>query len=276
MKERVLPGLLLAVFWLLLLLYGSSTLFFLVVILVLFLAADEYVRVVQAGGEKAGLMVRLFFDFVLLAPVVIAALFSQQTRISLAALISFFLLSCWHIRHFAKVTSENAAKDYLSFAKDVFGLFYIGILGAHICLLRALPEGAAWILVATAITAGSDTGAYFVGRRFGRRKLCPGVSPKKTVEGALGGVCVAIIAALVVGFWLLSEPQGGVLVGAAVLLSLLGIMGDLTESMIKRGMGVKDSGHCLGGHGGILDRIDSLLFAIPALYYLLFLFSGST
>ncbi len=137
-----------------------------------------------------------------------------------------------------------------------------------------LIEGAAWILVATAITAGSDSGAYFSGRYFGRHKLCPAVSPKKTIEGAVGGIGSAAVAALVFGCWLLDRPQLFLLLAIAVFLSLLGVIGDLTESVIKRGAGVKDSGSCLGGHGGILDRIDSLLFAIPALYYILLFFNS--
>ncbi len=268
MKGRVVPGVLLALFWLLLLLYGSAALFFFVIVVVLFVAADEYVRMVRHNMLEDRLPL---VGSNMLLPTLSAVISPQLSVVGLFSLVGFFLLSWRHVRRFA---ADDAEAGYLLYIKDVFGLFYIGFLGAHICLLRVLPEGAAWILVATAITAGSDTGAYFSGRRFGRHKLCPAVSPKKTIEGAVGGICCAIIAALLMGYWLLAEPQPLFLIALAVSLSLLGVMGDLIESVIKRGEGVKDSGSCLGGHGGILDRIDSLLFVAPALFYIL-LFSGA-
>ncbi len=268
MKGRVLPGVLLAAFWLLLLLYASSSVFLFVVAAILFLAAGEYVRIVR---HKEMARCSLFVRSVLLLPVFSAVVSPHPVNIAVFSLVAFLLLSWRHVKQFVDTA---AADGFLGYVKDVFGLLYIGVFGAHICLLRVMPEGAAWILVATAITAGSDTGAYFSGRRFGRHKLCPAVSPKKTVEGVVGGVLAAIFTSLLVGHWLLAEPRSVFLVCAAVVLSLFGVMGDLIESVIKRGVGVKDSGSCLGGHGGILDRIDSLLFVIPALYYIL-LFSGA-
>ncbi len=265
MKERVIPGVLLALFWLLLLLYGSASLFSFVILIVLLFAADEYVRMVRPGCQLS-FRRRLPFSCMLLLPVAPVLFSPQPAAVGACAFVGFLLLSWWHIKQFV---IEDATAGYLAYSKDVFGLFYVGILGAHIFLLRTMPEGAAWILVATAITAGSDTGAYFSGSRFGRHKLCPAVSPKKSIEGALGGICSAGITALFFGYWLLADPNPFFLLTIAIGLSLFGILGDLVESVIKRGMGVKDSGTCLGGHGGILDRIDSLLFVVPALYYIL-------
>lgn len=274
MKGRILPGVFLATSWVVLLLYGSASIFYLVIIVVLILAADEYVKM-SRSKEVCFLWTRFFFCFVLLIPVLSVVFFSGQEAFLFSVLLSFFVLVFWHIIHFSSISPESAESGYLRFTKDVFGLFYIGVMSAHICLLREFPDGAIWILIASAITVSSDTGAYFIGKRFGRRKLCPAVSPKKTVEGAVGGITSAVFAALLFGFGLLSSPQWYFLVIIAVVLSLFGIVGDLTESIIKRGTGVKDSGSCLGGHGGILDRIDSLLFAIPVLYYILLLFPGS-
>ena len=151
----------------------------------------------------------------------------------------------------------------------VFGLFYIGVLGAHLVLLRFVPDGGSWLIIASAITACSDTGAYFVGKAMGKRKLCPNISPNKTIEGAVGGILCGLIGALAVAVLLLPSFNWFFLIAAAVFLGAVGIAGDLTESIIKRGTATKDSGSCLAGHGGILDRVDSLLFVCPVLYYLL-------
>ena len=145
---------------------------------------------------------------------------------------------------------------------------YVGLpLGAMVWIqLVAGPRALAFVIAVVAI---SDSAQYFTGRTVGRRKLAPLVSPAKTVEGALGG----LVAALLVGIWL--GPRWGqaasLVQGAALgaVLCLAGIMGDLFKSLLKRGAGVKDSGTLIPGHGGVLDRIDSYLFAVPV--YLLFL-----
>jgi len=125
------------------------------------------------------------------------------------------------------------------------------------------------LVLVSAVTACSDSGAYFVGCSVGKHKLCPHISPKKTIEGALGGLVFGLIAAFAGAYLLLPYLNPLFLGVVAILLIIAGIAGDLTESIIKRGTGTKDSGTCLGGHGGILDRIDSLLFAAPVLYTIL-------
>jgi phosphatidate cytidylyltransferase len=108
-----------------------------------------------------------------------------------------------------------------------------------------------------------------VGRTWGRRKLCPDISPNKTLEGAAGGVIAGTLGGLLFSLLLLPSVNVVFIIVAAVILTVTGIIGDLTESIVKRGTGTKDSGKCLGGHGGILDRVDSLLFVGPLFYYLL-------
>lgn len=124
----------------------------------------------------------------------------------------------------------------------------------------AHPRGLAWFLTALLVTWLSDTGAYMTGRSFGKRPLAPHISPKKTVEGAIGGLITAAITAVicVLAFGLGLNPGYAILLG--VVLSIIGVAGDLTESLIKRQSGVKDSGHLIPGHGGMLDRIDALVF----------------
>jgi phosphatidate cytidylyltransferase len=151
------------------------------------------------------------------------------------------------------------------------GIFYIGFLASHLVLIRQLPDGGAWLIILSAITAGSDSGAYYCGRAIGRTKLSPNISPKKTVEGVAGGLVAGIALSSLFAWMLLPSVNWLFLLPVAALLTGAGICGDLTESVIKRGTDTKDSGTILAGHGGVLDRIDSLLFAGPMLYYLLVL-----
>ncbi len=271
MMQRVVPGVLLAGGWLLLLLSGSVGLFHLVVVVVVAIGADEYVRLSRhAGGEpEKRLPHRLFHDLLLVVPVVVSLW--SPTPVAVAAVLPalFFLLTAERVFSFEQ---ERAAAGCAELSRLFFGVFYVGGLASHIVLLRHIPHGADWILVATAITAGSDSGAWFCGRRWGRHRLCPAVSPKKTVEGAVGGILCATVAAVCSGILLFESPSIALLCAAALLLAVAGMFGDLCESILKRGAGIKDSGSLLGGHGGVLDRIDSLLFAIPVLYWLLFLF----
>jgi len=145
----------------------------------------------------------------------------------------------------------------------VLGAAYPGLLLGALVPLRQLPRGGWWIILAVTVTWLNDTVAYFAGRAFGRRKLYERISPGKTWEGAIGGALGSVAGALIVGrIWIpeLSLP-GAAAIGAGA--AVLGPVGDLSESMLKRAFGAKDSGRLLPGHGGLLDRIDALLFNAP-------------
>lgn len=139
------------------------------------------------------------------------------------------------------------------------GPVYIGSL-AHLLLLHALPHGGAWVLLSMFLAWLSDTGAYFAGVFFGKHKLYPKLSPKKTVEGALGGLAGSVVGALALSSTLLPELRTLDAVALALVAGALGQAGDLFESLLKRSTGVKDSGAILPGHGGLLDRVDALIF----------------
>jgi phosphatidate cytidylyltransferase len=143
---------------------------------------------------------------------------------------------------------------------------YLGWMGGHFLRIRALPNGLEWIAIALVTVWISDSGAYFVGTYLGRHKLAPRLSPKKTWEGIAGGWVTAEIAAVLLGQLVGLSIVQGLIVGLAV--SILSPFGDLSISMMKRQVGVKDSGNLIPGHGGMLDRMDSLLFVVPAVYYL--------
>ena len=150
-------------------------------------------------------------------------------------------------------------------ASTFAGVLYAGGLMLHGILLRNLADGLAWGALAILGTWSCDIFAYLIGRAWGRHKFAPRISPKKTWEGAIGGfVCsfaLVMLAAWILDFDLLP------IIGLAILIPLVTIAGDLAESMLKRSAGVKDTGNWIPGHGGLLDRLDSLIFVIPTVYY---------
>ncbi|MCP4714820.1 MAG: phosphatidate cytidylyltransferase [Deltaproteobacteria bacterium] len=181
-----------------------------------------------------------------------------------ACVLSAFVLFIYYA-FFDAVRGEMFSRMAFSFT----GVFLIGFLLFYIVLLRSAPGGAQLVLLLFIITWAGDTGAYFAGTWIGRRLLCPEVSPKKTVEGSLGGLAASILAALCCRMFLADNVSllNCLVIGAGV--NAMNQVGDLGESMVKRAFNVKDSGTLLPGHGGILDRIDSLLLAAPFLFYYL-------
>ncbi|MGE3856703.1 MAG: phosphatidate cytidylyltransferase [Dehalococcoidia bacterium] len=147
-------------------------------------------------------------------------------------------------------------------------VLYAGVAGAHLILARNFVDGQEWLLVLLAVTFATDTGAYAVGRLFGRHRLAPAISPNKTVEGAIGGLAAGALAAIGVPLLLdVSTRMPGPLLLAGVV-PLAAMAGDLVESALKRRLGVKDMSGLLPGHGGLMDRLDSLLLAGPCLYWI--------
>lgn len=164
---------------------------------------------------------------------------------------------------YGPVPAAVRARPYRAFA---WCLVYVGVLLATAVLLRDLNEGRAWVFVAILSTFATDTGAYATGRLVGRRPLAPRISPKKTIEGAIGGFLLGMAVVLGLAALLSLDVRFAALVGLAAVLPLAAQVGDLLESWMKRKMGVKDSSAFLPGHGGILDRLDSVLFAVPLTY----------
>ncbi|MBW2240817.1 MAG: phosphatidate cytidylyltransferase [Deltaproteobacteria bacterium] len=201
----------------------------------------------------------------------------------------------------AQLGKARIAESLASISGTFFGVFYVGWLLSHAVVLRSFeaqvaqrfgpdaaagihPEAGAFYLFFTiSVVIGGDVGAYFVGGAYGKRKLAPFVSPNKTVEGALGAMAAGMIVALFNKvlfdtFWPELSDDLGFLACAilAVVLNVVGILGDLVESLLKRDAQVKDSGGILPGTGGVLDRIDSNLLAIPVMYYLLLAYTFIT
>jgi phosphatidate cytidylyltransferase len=148
---------------------------------------------------------------------------------------------------------------------SAFAPLYIGLpLGLLAATRWSLGREAALLLIVT--VAISDTAQYYSGRLFGRRPLAPVISPKKTIEGAVGGLVGAALSLAIIGQWWLPQLGAPARIGLGLAVGAVGIIGDLFESLLKRSVGMKDASAVIPGHGGILDRIDALLFAGPVFY----------
>jgi phosphatidate cytidylyltransferase len=176
------------------------------------------------------------------------------------------LLLAFAVNFFLRGTIEERMQHLLW---TLLGGFYVGFLVPHWILLFHRPDGRAWVFFVLLVIMSGDTFAYFIGRRFGKTKLAPAISPAKTVAGAWGYVVGGTLLGCG-GAWLLFD-EFSVLdaVLLSIMLSVLGQIGDLFESWIKRVFAVKDSGALVPGHGGVLDRLDSLIF--PAVFMTIYL-----
>lgn len=175
------------------------------------------------------------------------------------ALLSVLLLLVYTVMKKNRFTFDDAA-----FA--VFAMLYVGI--GFYYFIETRNEDIFWVVYALLVIWTTDSGAYFIGKSIGRRKLWPDISPNKTVEGFVGGILSAVILVAVFIQFAPLEVNVWYLLFATIILSAFGQIGDLVESALKRHYGVKDSGRILPGHGGLLDRFDSLLFVLPLMHIL--------
>jgi phosphatidate cytidylyltransferase len=159
---------------------------------------------------------------------------------------------------------ENA---FTNFAWTLAGIFYLGWLFGHMVALRNFEDGRGWLFMAILCTFASDIFAYLFGKFLGKHKMAPYISPNKTWEGAVGGLVGSVVISLLVVYLFQLPLNYGMAVILGVLISIMGQLGDLVKSLFKRNMAVKDSGNVLPGHGGFLDRMDSMIFAGVTVYY---------
>jgi len=239
----------------------------LMIALILSLAAWEYVKLFRAGDIQPASVLVILGTLAL----VISRFLGEWDRADW--LISLLVLSsmAYHLVAFER-GRDQAGSD---FGVTLAGALYFGWIGAYLISLRELPEGQWWVLMVLPAVWLADSGAYFIGRAFGNHKMSPRLSPKKSWEGYLGGVLVGTLGtallALLLSTWTGPgsdiTPLRGAVMG--LIIALVTPLGDLGESMIKRQVGVKDSGNLLPGHGGAFDRIDSWLWAGVIGYYLI-------
>ena len=232
------------------------------------LAAFEFYRLVKASGVSPltyfGLLWSLLF--VLSQDPDLLFIIGPYFDVSL---LTPLLLTSAVILSLIWLILRVQDKPFVGWAWTIAGMVYVGWLLSYLVALRGLDDGRNWILFAVFVTAASDTAAFFTGRILGRRCLAPRISPGKTWEGTIGGILGAVIVSLL---FLLLTPfhlnlHWGQAIFLGLLLSIFGQLGDLVESLFKRNMGVKDSGKLIPGHGGILDRMDSIIFSGVVVYY---------
>ena len=244
----------------LVILFAGPVLFSLLIAVVLFLALLEFYRMGLAEQHRAEQWLSAAVGTILLG-----ALYQQRFDLFLLLLTSSLLMI------FLKVLFSPPAGDLKQAAPLLgwlaLGLLYLPLLLGHLVLLRLLPAGKELIFLTLLAVMCCDTFAYFVGVKFGRRKLYPTVSPNKSCEGGIGGLLGAVTAVLLAKLIFLEQIGFTEAILLGLLLGCAGQIGDLFESLLKRACGVKDSGSIIPGHGGLLDRLDSLLFAFPVTYY---------
>ncbi len=263
MKTRILTGAAaLVVFLPVVLLGGSIFTFF--IYLIAAIGLYELLRMKGIKLISLPSIVSFLLLFLLLLPnSLVDNLYEWTTHTKMEWLfVAVFLLLIYTVLKKNHFTFDDA-----SFV--ILGTLYVGI--GFYYFIETRTEGLAYLIFALLIVWTTDSGAYFTGRKLGKRKLWPDISPNKTVEGFIGGIIWALITAFIIQ-WIHPLTSSYItLIGVTIVASIFGQLGDLVESAIKRHYNVKDSGKLLPGHGGILDRFDSLLFVIPLLHFLHFI-----
>lgn len=261
---RVLSGAVLLILMLAAVWFASPLVFLIVAEILLWLACREYGALAGASGVAIPVTVATtgaMLTAAAFAPIALRALFwAPVDTVLMSAVVTIGALSLIRWR------GERDAVAHIGAA--LVPLLYLGLPFGAILAIREMWGREALLLLMLSV-AVSDTAQYYSGRRFGRRHLAPAISPKKTIEGAIGGFAAGAVVMMLAGwFWLPIAPWWlRALLGATLVA--LGICGDLFESMLKRSAGVKDSSALIPGHGGVLDRIDALLFAAPIYYVVL-------
>jgi phosphatidate cytidylyltransferase len=214
--------------------------------------------------EKSGLKPLKALNYCAAAAVIIAAYLGNLQLLTIIIILFFIILFIFLIFNYTK----HDLKDlFYTFS----GLVYVAFLFSYLIIIRLhLHKGLMFLILIIACVWVNDSAAYFVGSYLGKNKLCPEISPNKTVEGSVGGIIGALIVAFIGGLILDFNFIHSLVIG--LVTGILGQFGDLAESILKRYFKIKDSGNFMPGHGGVLDRFDSILFTVPLLYYYLLLF----
>lgn len=233
------------------------------------LAGREYVRIFRAAGNHPAEWLLVMS----VSAILLGRAFWPSLEIGWVLAFSAVAALLWHLREYEHGRNTSGT----DFTITLGGIFYLGWMGSYFVVVRAMPDGLWWTAVLLGGVWLADSAAYIFGRWLGRHKMAARLSPKKTWEGFVGGIAGgAVFSALLAMVWHLGAgPQSlvnwhtGAVLGA--LVGLVGPIGDLGISMLKRQTGLKDSGDMLVGHGGVLDRIDSWLVALPLGYYVVLL-----
>ncbi|WP_035276450.1 phosphatidate cytidylyltransferase [Desulforegula conservatrix] len=238
---------------------GGPFLFSLLVIAAGIIALNEYYGIWFNGSDR-----NYFIEaagYLSVPCLIYSAYFARMDLTSIVILANIFISALLAVV-FAK--KKNISSNTIS--GHILGICYIPLSLAFLMAIRNFDKGEAWIFLVLFIVFASDTGAYYAGTYYGKHKLCPEISPGKTWEGFFGGLAFVVFIGTVFRFLFFNDLPLLNFISLSLFTGLIAPVGDLFESMLKRAAGVKDSGKILPGHGGLLDRIDAMLFAFPAVY----------
>jgi phosphatidate cytidylyltransferase len=256
--KRWISGLIMAPSLILFILFAPPWLFLLLIFFLTFVGLYEFY-----GMTLPGIPQREKIAWMLLSLAIPLSFYSSNAQWGIAGLTLVFLL----IFIVTLSQSDEIPARFEKVSRHLLGFIYLPLLLAHFVLFRKLEAGTTWILFTLVAVYFGDSLAFYVGRAWGRRKLAPQISPGKTVEGGLGAVGGSLLGALLFKLLFFNQLPFGHALVLGMGVGAIGQIGDLFESLIKRSARVKDSGTLIPGHGGLLDRIDSILFACPFVYY---------
>jgi phosphatidate cytidylyltransferase len=237
--------------------FGSSLHFLLLITFVVGLGLVEFYRILSTKGFPCWGWLGVICGGVLPLAFYVGGM-ANQGAVAATVLLAFIV---------GLFTRQELVISVQSVAFTLLGVFYVGWLLSYVLLLRLLIDGPYYVFYIFGVVWLGDAAALIVGTLIGRHKLAPSISPRKTIEGAFGGLLGSLCGATLGGLLLLGHFTLTQCLAVGCMLAVLGQLGDLSESLLKRSAGVKDSGVLIPGHGGILDKVDGILFGAPALYY---------
>ena len=233
--------------------------FFIIIIIIALLGLKELYSIAHKRGYRPsyilGSILTLYFIIIVVYDINCLNYYIENI------IITFFIILTFIFQLFKKDYSNVLAEISIT----IFGSIYLGYLFSFILKIKDLPNGNYFLISLLIITWANDIGAYLIGTRFGKNKIFPKISPKKTIEGSIGGIIFSISATFALKNWL--NLTFNELISLGLIIAVIGQIGDLFESVLKRGSGVKDSGTLIPGQGGMLDCLDSLIFTAPVFYY---------
>jgi len=261
-QKRWITGVFGVVLFVSLLVYGGAFGAFLIASVLSLGMADEYARMgfqmVDRAIKRNALMIAAWLSLIFVS--LLGDAEGHWLILTFTGLFSFFLyLLRFH-------DAADFREHFKEFGIFFVGVFYSGVMPSYLLKIQQVNNGVSWLLLFFFIVWGTDTGAYFAGKKFGGPKLYEKVSPKKTRSGAIGGIGTAYLVTIIFKFFFLREMSWFFVVLAPGIVSVLAQVGDFCESFIKRAFAVKDSGSILPGHGGFLDRFDGVVFGLPFMY----------
>jgi len=233
--------------------------FFIIVIIIALLGLRELYSIADKQGYKPsyilGAILTLYFIFISIYDAYSLNYYIENI------IITFFIILSFILQLFKKDYSKVLAEISIT----IFGSIYLGYLLSFLLKIKDLPNGNYYLVSLLIITWANDIGAYLIGTKLGKNKIFPKISSKKTIEGSIGGIIFSIAGTFALKNWL--NLNFNELLSLGLIISIIAQLGDLFESVLKRGSGIKDSGTLIPGHGGILDSLDSLIFTAPVFYY---------